>query len=139
MEENKNLQTDAFLKKQIQEISLDSPSKDFTKNLMGVLSVEEKSKITEYVPLISKKGWGVIGFIVAIISVALFLIPNKNNQETILDKISLDFSLIPKFSISSFLEMFSVSNTTLFSLGLLSVFMFIQVFYLKGYFSKKAL
>ena len=65
MEDNKNKQMDAFLKKQIQELPLESPSKDFTSNIMSVLN-KETSKTTQYVPLISKKVWiGIAALFVA--------------------------------------------------------------------------
>ena len=55
MEENKNTQLDAFLKKQIQEIPLETPSQNFTSNIMDVLHDETAYSRIQYKPLISKK------------------------------------------------------------------------------------
>lgn len=139
MEENRNSQIDAFLKKQLKEIPLESPSKDFTKNLMGILSSEETSEVTSYVPLISKKVWTGIASLVAILSLVLVFIPFQQEEESLLTKIPLDFSFISKVSFSGIVEALAVSNTTLYTLLLFSILVFAQVFYLKGYFTKRTL
>lgn len=139
MEENRNLQIDAFLKKQLKEIPLESPSKDFTKNLMGILSSEETSEVTSYVPLISKKVWTGIASLVAILSLTLVFIPFQQEEESLLTKIPLDFSFISKVSFSGVIEALAVSNATLYTLLLFSILVFAQVFYLKGYFTKRTL
>jgi len=139
MEENRNSQIDTFLKKQLKEIPLESPSKDFTKNLMGIISAEETSKVTMYVPLISKKAWTGIASLVAILSLVLVFVPFQKEEESLLNKIPLDFSFLTKISFSGVIEALSVSNTTLYTMVLFSILVFAQIFYLKGYFTKRAL
>jgi hypothetical protein len=139
MEENRNSQIDAFLKKELKEIPLENPSKDFTKNIMGVISSEETSEITNYIPLISKKMWIGIASVLAILSLALVFVPFQQEEESLLDKIPLDFSFLTKISFSGFIEVLAVSNTTLYAMVLFSLLVFAQVFYLKGYFTKRAL
>lgn len=134
MEENKKLQLDAFIKKQIQEIPLESPSKDFTKNLMGILTKEETSKATQYVPLISKKTWFAIA---AAIIVAIFFIPFQKQEGGLLEKVSIDFSFLEKISLSGVFDGFVVSSTTFYGVLLFSIMIIVQIFYLKGYFSKR--
>lgn len=138
MEENKKLQLDAFVKKQIQQVPLKSPSKDFTKDIMGVLTEMETSKATKYVPLISKKGW----LFVAAIFIAVFFIPFQKKEgglvESLLEKTSIDFSFLEKINLTGLLDGLSVSTTAFYGLLLFSVMVLVQVYYLKGYFSKRA-
>ena len=133
MEDHKNLQIDAFLKKQIQEIPLESPSKDFTSNIMGVLE-KETSKITQYVPLISKKVWAGIAALI----VAVFFIPFQEKEGSIFEKIPFDFSFLDKVSFSGVFDGLTISSTTLYAMLLFSMMVFVQIFYIKGYFSNRA-
>ncbi|MFY0629166.1 MAG: hypothetical protein JXR05_02225 [Flavobacteriaceae bacterium] len=137
MEDNKNLQIDAFLKKQIQEIPLDSPSKDFTSNLMGVLEKETSIK-AQYVPLISKKVWIVMATLIAASLVALFIIPFQQQEGSLLDKVPVDFSFLDKISFSGLFDGLSVSSSTFYAMLLFSIMVGVQIFYIKGYFSKRA-
>ena len=139
MEENNNTHIDAFLKKHVQEIPLESPSSGFTKNLMEQITVET-SNVTKYVPLISKKGWSIIGLIIVIFSTIAIFIPFQKEEASLLDKIPeipIDFSFLTNISFSGLYEALSISNTTLYIMLLFSILFFVQAFYLKGYFNKK--
>lgn len=139
MEENKNTQqVDAFFKKHIQEIPLESPSTDFTKNLMGVLSHEETSEVTHYVPLISKKFWIGLLSVVTISIIALLLIPFQKGGESLLEKVPIDFSFVDKINVTGLFDGLSVSSTTFYGAVLFSIMMFVQIFYIKGYFDKRS-
>ncbi|MFY0603483.1 MAG: hypothetical protein JXQ93_06005 [Flavobacteriaceae bacterium] len=140
MEQNKNnTQIDVFLKKHIQEMPLESPSTDFTKNVMGILSDEETQKTTLYAPLISKKaGIGILLTLIASV-IAVLLIPFQNGGESLLEKVPIDFSFLNKVSVSGMFDGFSVSSTTFYVAVLFSVMMFVQIFYLKGYLNKRVL
>lgn len=134
MEENKKLQLDAFVKEGIQNTPLESPSKDFTKNIMGVLrEIEVSESTTRYVPLISKKIWFVIAAIVAII----FVIPFQKQEGGMLEIVSIDFSFLDKINLMGVFEGLSISTTTLYGLLLFFVMILVQVYYLKGYFNKR--
>jgi len=137
MEENNNKQIDAFLQKHIQDIPLESPSNDFTKNLMGILTKEETSKATQYAPLISKKGWVGIGLVILSSLAFLFLVPFQKEGESILDKVSLDFSFLSKLSFSGSMDGLSMSSMMFFAALLFSVMLAAQVFYIKGYLNKR--
>lgn len=131
MEENKNKQLDAFLKKQIQEIPLDTPSQNFTSNIMDVLNKEAITQI-QYKPLISKKIW----FAVAAVILAVILIPFQKQEGGLLEKVSLDFSFLDKLNFSVF-EGLAVSNTAFYGLLFFAIMISVQVVYLKGYMDKK--
>jgi hypothetical protein len=133
MEENKNTQVDAFLKRQIQELPLETPSKNFTSNIMNVLNDEKVYTTIQYKPLISKKIW----FVAAAAIIAIFLIPFQKREGGLLEKVSIDLSFADKISFSGLLEGLTVSNTAFYGLLFFAIMVFIQVVYLKGQFDKK--
>ena len=137
MEENNNKQIDAFLQKHIEEIPLESPNNDFTSNLMGILTEEETSTVTQYSPLISKKGWIGVGIVVLSSLALLFFGTFQNQGEKVLDKVSLDFSFLSKFSLSGTMEGFSMPSAMFFGALLFSISLLIQVLYLKGHLNNK--
>jgi hypothetical protein len=135
MGENKHIEEiHAFTKKFVKEIPKEVPSLDFTANLMKKIGELEplKSRIT-YKPLISIKGW----FIVFAAVVAVVLIPFKSGDESIFSLPELNFSFIEKLNFSGLLDHVTVSNTTLYLALIFSVLVFVQIFYLKGYFEKQ--
>lgn len=133
MEENKNTQVNAFLKRQIQELPLETPSKNFTSNIMNVLNDEKVYTTIQYKPLISKKIW----FVAAAAIIAIFLIPFQKREGGLLEKVSIDLSFADKISFSGLLEGLTVSNTAFYGLLFFAIMVFIQVVYLKGQFDKK--
>ena len=133
MEENNNKQLDAFLKKQIKELPLESPSKNFTANIMSALHAESALSHIKYKPLISKKIW----LAVAAVVVAVLFIPFQKQEGGLLEKVSIDFSFIDKLNFGGALEGLSVSSTAFYGLLFFAIMIFVQVVYLKGYFDKK--
>jgi hypothetical protein len=133
MEENKDTQIDAFLKKQLQDLPLESPSQNFTANIMDVIQQEESAASIQYKPLISKKIW----FLVAAAITAIFFIPFQKTEGSLLEKVSFDFSFLDQVKVSELFSGLSVSTTVFYGLLLFAVMMFVQVVYLKGYFAKR--
>ena len=135
MEEDKeNQKLTAFAKKYLKEIEFESPSIDFTSNIMDVISNLELAKSTViYKPLISKKGW----FLLATSIVAVLFVSVKGVESKWLTFPELNFSFLEKISVPSLFDGFSVSNTVLYTACLFAVLISIQLFYLKGYFEKQ--
>ena len=133
MEENKNKQLDAFLKKQIQELPLETPSKSFTANIMSALQTESAFSHIQYKPLISKKIW----LAVAAVIVAVLLIPFQKQEGGLLEKVSIDFSFLDKISFSGLLDGLTVSTTAFYGLLFFAIMIFVQVVYLRGYVDRK--
>ncbi len=135
MGENKHIEEiHAFTKKYVQEIQIETPSLDFTSNLMRKIGELQpfKSAIT-YKPLISKKAW----FIVFTAIISAVLIPFKSSEESIFSVPELNFSFLEKLNFTGLLDNINVSNTTLYFAITFSVLVSIQIFYLKGYFEKQ--
>ena len=133
MEENKNTQLDAFLKKQIQEIPLETPSQNFTSNIMDVLHDETAYSRIQYKPLISKKIW--LALVAAI--VAVVFIPFQKQEGGVLEKVTIDFSFLDKVSFSGLLDGISISTTAFYGLLFFAVMILIQITYLKEYVNRK--
>lgn len=136
MEDNKEQRLDSFARKQIQELSLEKPSRGFSNAVMDAISNLEAKSSFAYKPLIPKKVW-----LIAIAAiVAIVFIPFQKQEGGLLEKVSLDFSFLDKVSLPSIdlFEGMSVSSTTFYAFLLFAIMISIQVFYIKGYFSKRA-
>lgn len=135
MGENKHMkEIDAFAKKYVKEIPAETPSVDFTSNLMKSIAQLEPLKSTlVYKPLISVKSW----LIVVLAILAVLLIPFNTNKEEIVSLPKLDFSFLNKLSFSRMFENFSVSNITFIIVLIFGVLLSIQIVYLKGFFEKR--
>lgn len=84
--------TDKYLKEIIKDIKLESPSKDFTKNVMNKISLEGKT-VTEIKSSFFKKNKFILIFSITFISIFLIVYFFTDNQDlSILDKINFDLS-----------------------------------------------
>jgi hypothetical protein len=135
MGENKHIkEIDAFAKKYVKEIPVASPSIDFTANLMRKIHELQTVKTTvAYKPLISVKGW----VLVVASLIALVLIPFKSSNKEWFTLPEMNFSFLEKLNFAGLFENVHVSNTTLYLAITFSALIFIQIFYLKGYFEKQ--
>lgn len=134
MEDNKDQILDSFAKKQLKELSLDSPSKGFTNAIMSTITAKEAKKVIVYQPLISKKVW--LG--IAVLIVGVFFIPFQTQEDSILKKVSLDLSFLDRINVSGMFDGLAVSSTTFYAVLLFSIMIAVQIFYIKGYFNKRA-
>lgn len=135
MGENKHIEEiHAFAKKYVKEIPKETPSVDFTVNLMkSITQIETVRKTIVYKPLISKKGW----FVVVLAIISVFLIPFNSSKEQTFTLPKLNFSFLDKLGFSGVLEGLSVSSTTFIIALIFGLLMSIQIVYLKGYFEKR--
>ncbi len=133
MEEDKiQKEIEAFTKKYVKEIELESPSKDFTTLLMQRIE-NKKSLVFTQQELISKKGW----FTILTVAILLFFFSSKSSEKSIIILPELDFSFISKMKFSQTFEFLSVSNITLIALLLFGGMLIFQLLYLKNYFDKR--
>lgn len=133
-EANKDQEINAFIKKYVSEIKLESPSADFTSNIMDVVSSIDMAKSTiAYKPLISKKGW----FLVVSILAAILMVPLRGVESKWVTFPELNFSFLEKINFTGLLDGFDISNTVLCTACLFAVLLSVQIFYLKGYFEKQ--
>ena len=134
MGENKHIEElDAFAKKYIKEINEETPSVNFTANLMDVLLQDEKSEIYKATPLISKKGWFIlIGILVTSI---LYVSRGTSLAWVKMPKLNLG-DYFSKIQISNLFDGITVSNTMLYASFFFTIMIFVQIHYLKNHFTK---
>ena len=135
MGENKHIEEiHAFTKKYVKEIPTEKPSLDFTLNLMSkIAELPSLSKAIAYKPLISKKGW----FIMFAVIIAVIFIPFKSNEESLFTLPEINLSFLDKLNFTGLLDGFNVSSSTMYFALVFSALIFVQIFYLKGYFEKQ--
>lgn len=126
-ESDKNLEN--LIDKMMAENTLQSPSADFTSNLMSQILVAEKAKIKPYKPLISTSMWIFIGTSIALLALYNILFAGTETNLEIgkeyTDKITSIFSGI------------HISKNILYAFMIVPFMMLIQIGVLKNYFDKK--
>jgi len=129
MEANNKEKLDGLIRKSVKEAGLESPSVDFTKNLMTKIKVASKQEsVTVYKPLISKVGWGILAIIVLALSV--FALDQKLDiQLAWLEKMNM--GALPKVQLLDTLPNFGLSNIFFYSILIFAVFAVIQLVLLK--------
>ncbi|PTT08916.1 hypothetical protein DBR27_07075 [Flavobacterium sp. HMWF030] len=126
-ESDKNIEN--LIEKMMSETTLQSPSIDFTSNIMSQILVTEKAKIKPYKPLISISTWIFIGITLAILVLYnVFFAETQNNLE--IGKSYTD-------KISALVSGIHVSKTLLYALLIVPFMILIQIGILKNYFDKK--
>lgn len=124
-EEDKNIEK--FIEKVMAETSLETPSFDFTSKIMKQVAVEKEAKVAVYKPLISKPVWySISAILLAIIAYSFF----NGSKET-----QFDIDLSAK--ISSLIPNIHFSDTTTYSVLIVTLMVLIQIPILKSYFEKR--
>lgn len=134
MGENKNIkELDAFVKKYINEIEEETPSVDFTANIMDVILNEEQSSIYKATPLISKKVWVVLASLLAVSM--LFVSKGTSLSWLKIPKMRIDY--LSNIQIPNLFENITVSNLMMCACFFFTMMVFVQIYYLKNHFTRK--
>lgn len=129
MKENANKHIDQFVDRVMKSSKLETPSFDFTAKIMSQITVNQRSKVTVYKPLISKTTWGILLVLTAGM-VGFQIFSQESTSLGWFDK--LDFSIV-----SNLFSGVKISQTTMYSLLMFGVMLFIQIPLLKHYFNKR--
>lgn len=129
MKEHTNKPIEKLVEKVMKSSTLETPSFDFTANVMSHLIADSKSGVTVYKPLISKTAWVVL-LVVAAGLIAISVYSGDASSLGLLDK--LDLSKVPNL----FSEI-KISQTAMYSLLMFAIMLCIQVPLLKHYFNKR--
>ena len=134
MEKNKQYeQEDIFIKKYLKEVDLESLSTNFTSNIMDVILEEDTKKVITSEPLISKKMW----FLAAAFVVLCLYFIFKNSAPGSITSPTFEFNFLEKIQIPNLFESLSVSNGIVYASALFTLMVFVQIYFLKGYFEKR--
>jgi hypothetical protein len=128
-----------LVEKMMKKTFLDTPSIDFTSNIMSKVLEIKTSKVTVYKPLISKKVWGIIAFaVVALVFYSVFGVETKASG--FLNTIDLSLFTNNKIvnTISSFkTSSFQVSKTFGYAFMFLGIMICVQILFLKHHFNRR--
>lgn len=130
MESHSEQHFDNLAKKVIKSTKLESPSLDFTANVMASL---EGGKSIAYQPLITKKGW----LAIAIIILGIVAYPLFGNVEGTGLLENVDYSIISNNVITDALGGIAFSKTLMYCIVILGAFWFIQVQMMKHQIEKR--
>lgn len=126
---------DALTSKMVKETPQETPSINFSKNVMdAIYAVETERELKKNEPLISKKVW--VLFVSVLVAATLFLIKStplaSNNYLSNID--------LSKYTNSLSLDMnlgFTVSNITVYGFIFLAIMVSIQIGYIKNYYDRQ--
>jgi len=125
-------QLDKLTKKVMQSSSLESPSLDFTANIMANIKASTVSHITVYKPLISKRTWLIVAILIlGGLSYSIF-----GNIEGLgwVDKV--DLSIISNNKITEAISGVTFSKTLMYAVGICGLVFFVQIPMMKYYLNK---
>ena len=134
MKANTDKYIEKFVDKMMKEISLETPSVDFTAQIMSQVLKIKTSQTTVYKPLISKWVW--YGIFISMLGLIAYLSFNSSAVSGgLLEKLNLGTLL--KFSMPNLFSGLHFSKTTIYACVLLTVMLFIQIPILKHHMGKR--
>ncbi len=134
MQENVDKKIDHLVKKMMNNVSVETPSFNFTDSVMSQVNAIESSDVTVYKPLISKNIWVfiLIGFCV-LLGYLIF----GAETEGLSWFSAIDFNVLSSNRLFEALSGFAVSKTLLYAISFFGLMMCIQIPLLKSYFDKR--
>lgn len=133
MQENRDKQLDTLIEKVMKKASLETPSQDFTANVMSQIVVDKKTTIT-YRPIISRNAWFMIALSI-IVLVGYILLLSKSDNSSWLSTYNLSF--LSNNIFSKTLSEITYSSTTVYVVLSLTTMICVQLVILKKYFRKQ--
>jgi hypothetical protein len=134
MKANSDKHIENLVDKIMKDVSLDTPSSNFTTNVMTQVETIVNKSTIKYQPLISKRSWFLISIaVMALISYFVF----DASLESSGWFSGIDFSFVSNNKLTSSLSSFKLSKTTFYAVIMLSVMLFVQIPVLKYYFNKR--
>lgn len=135
MKESEQKEMDLFLKKAIKRLELEQVPLEFTDSVMAKLEQSQiESQKTIYKPLISKPAWYIIALI--LYGAGLFLGSSANLKSV--DWVSvIKLNIIGSNNFLSVLQSITISDTAVYGLLGLLIFIVIQIVYLRRFFATR--
>ncbi len=136
MKKHKEKELNAFLEKTTKALELEKAPKDFVRSVMQQVELQkENTHSIGYTPLVSKTSW--IGIALVVVAFFGFLGFGRNHTSTDWFSTFKLNTLGNTEAFNSFSNSLSVSDSTIYALAGLLVFLGIQVIYLKQFFAKR--
>lgn len=133
MKDHTEQHLDSLAKKAMKSSSLETPSVDFTANLMKQIEHVSIGETITYKPLISKNVW--IGIIASLIGLSIYMMFGNIESSTLFD--TIDFSLISNNGIAEAVSKIKISKILTYAIGFFGLVFFIQIPLMKHYMNKR--
>ena len=134
MKEHTEQHLDKLAKKAMQSSLLESPSLDFTANIMAKVEASAISHLTVYKPLISKRSWLLISILViGGLSYGIF----GSGLESLGWFDNIDYSMISNNKVTQAISGITFSKTLIYAVGFCGLLFFIQIPMMKHFFDKR--
>lgn len=131
MEANENKDLEKFVDKMMSDLTLESPSVDFTSKVMAQVAATKASDVTLYKPLIPKSIFiAVFGF-TCLLTIYLSIY-GETTPESWLNFIDYD-----KLFNARLFKGFTVSKISMYAVVVSTVMFCIQIGFLRNYFNKR--
>ena len=133
MKQHTEQHLDNLAKKAMKSSSLESPSVDFTANLMKEIEHVKIGESITYKPLITKYVWFAI--IAILIGVSIYVTFYNTGNSPLMDVI--DYSVISNNKVTNVLSGITFSKTLMYAIGFFGLVFFIQIPLMKHYMNKR--
>ena len=134
MKEKENKHIDKLVEDVMKHSALETPSFNFTTNVMQQIIADSKSTATLYKPLISRTGWMIL-FLSVLAVISYILLSGDTQSNGWFDIV--DFSALSNFKLPNLFSGIQVSHTTLYALLFFGIMVCVQIPLLKNYFDKR--
>ena len=133
MKEHSEPHFDELAKKAMKAASVQSPSVDFTANLMKQIEPIKIGTSTVYRPLISNYGW--LAIIAVLIGVSAYMMFGNVEGSALLE--TIDYSVISNNKVTDVLTGIKFSKTFMYAIGLFGLVFFVQIPLMKHLMNKR--
>ena len=133
MKEHSEPHFDKLANKAMKAASVQSPSVDFTANLMKQIEPIKIGTSTVYRPLISNYGW--LGIIAVLIGVSVYVMFGNVEGSALLE--TVDYSVITNNKVTDVLSGIKFSKSFMYAIGFFGLVFFIQIPIMKHYMNKR--
>lgn len=126
---------DTLAAKIVKAKTLDVPSLDFNLKVMNKIELANSKSSIVYVPLISRKTWGIIGF--GLFCVVLFPFLVQDSGKVGVWYYNFEW---PQFQLPNILDRLPViliSDTLVYGILAFTLFLYVQILFLKKYFDAR--
>lgn len=133
MDSKTDKKLDEFTEKLLKDFSLETPSLDFTTQVMSKVEALVDSQVTEYKPLISNRIWVVLAMLV-LGAFSFLILGDVQMESTLLSAIQSDIkSNLQVLNLPDF----EISNVFLYAVIGFTFFISLQILLLKNHFDKR--
>ena len=135
MKENIDKYLNDVSRKVITEGAIQSPSFNFTDNVMVQVEELNKKHVTTYKPLISKTTWVLIA--VGFMSLIVYALISNNHIESSSWLNKIDFNILSNNNVTNTLSSFKLPKILIYAVVFFGLMVCIQIPFLKNYFNKR--